>query len=105
MSTAEFRLLHPVLTERVRLGIMALLAAEKEPVSFKELEHRLGLTKGNLSSHLRKLEEAGFIEVTKDFVDRKPLTTLRCSDEGRRAVKLYLETIERMLRLDIEKKD
>lgn len=99
MSNAEFKQLHPVLTERVRLGIMALLAAEPDAVSFKGLEERLGLTKGNLSSHLRKLEDAGFIEVFKEFVDRKPLSTYRCTDTGRSEIKRYLETVERMLKL------
>ena len=77
---------------------MALLAAEKEVVSFTDLQQRLELTKGNLSSHLRKLEDAGFIEVSKEFVDRKPLTTYRCSATGRDEMKRYLSIVERMLK-------
>lgn len=101
--SSDFLDLHPVLTDRSRLAIMALLAASKEAVSFNELLERLQLTKGNLSSHLRRLEDSGFIEVSKAFVERKPLTTYRCSTTGRVEMKRYLETVERMLKNVIPK--
>ncbi len=82
----------------------ALLAAAKEAVSFTSIASSLELTKGNLSSHLRKLEEAGLVEVQKDFVDRKPLSTYRCSEDGRKEVKRYLESVERLLKLAFPRK-
>jgi len=60
-----------------------------ESGDFVYLMRTTGLTRGNLSSHMTKLEEAGYIEVIKEFVERKPLTMLRLSDEGRSAFLEY----------------
>ncbi len=98
MGTPSFLKLHPLLGDRVRLTIMAMLSASPDPLSFNELLEELELTKGNLSSHLRKLEDAKLIKVEKEFVDRKPRTTYGCSAEGRKEVKKYLETVESLLK-------
>jgi DNA-binding transcriptional ArsR family regulator len=89
--------LSAVLSDRVRLLIVATLAASKEPLDFGTLLETLQLTKGNLSSHMRKLEEHGLVEVRKEFVDRKPRTTYAVSRKGRREVKEYLEKVEELL--------
>jgi DNA-binding transcriptional ArsR family regulator len=89
---------HALLADRVRLTIMATLAATTEPIDFSALLDSLNLTKGNLSSHIQKLEEAGLIQVKKEFVGRKPRTTYLCSDLGRREVRNYLSKIERLLK-------
>lgn len=94
-----------LLTDRVRLAIMATLAASPEPVDFKGLLEVLGLTKGNLASHVRKLEEGGLLQVNKEFVDRKPRTTYRCTDQGRQDVQAYLAQIEAMLKASLTKED
>ncbi|MBN2493282.1 MAG: transcriptional regulator [Deltaproteobacteria bacterium] len=88
---------HPLLADRVRLAIMATLAAVPEPVDFNTLLASLELTKGNLASHVRRLEQAGLIEVHKEFIDRKPRTTYRCTSEGLAEVKNYLEKVETLL--------
>jgi DNA-binding MarR family transcriptional regulator len=86
------RLIH----ERVRLGIVSALAAE-ESLSFGDLKKILGTSDGNLSVHARKLQEAGYIKVTKGFEDRKPKTEYRLTPKGRRALETYLERMEALL--------
>jgi len=88
-----------LLSERVRLGIMAALATAEEPMDFGSLLERLGLSKGNLSAHAQKLEEAGLIEVRKEFVGRKPRTTYACTEKGRAEMRSYLARVEELLRI------
>jgi DNA-binding MarR family transcriptional regulator len=70
-----------------------------ENADFLYLMNQLGLTFGNLSSHMTKLEEAGYINVEKEFVDKKPVTRLSLTEEGRAAFSDYRE---RMRHLFIE---
>ena len=79
-----------VIHGRIRLGIMAYLSGA-EAADFNTLKARLQTTDGNLSVHLRKLEEAGFVAVIKSFVGRKPLTEARLTEEGRTAFVAYLD--------------
>jgi DNA-binding MarR family transcriptional regulator len=74
--------------EPVRLLLMAHLYVV-ERADFLYLMKQLGLTFGNLSSHMSKLEDAGYIEVEKEFVDKKPVTRLSLTDEGRKAFSHY----------------
>ena len=97
MKASELLDSHPLLSDRTRLAIMALLAASKKPIDFNTALDSLEVSKGNLSSHIRKLEEAGFVEVNKEFVDRKPLTTYSCTKQGRRALKQHLKHLEKIL--------
>lgn len=89
--------LNPLFSERTRLLIMATLASARQEIDFSTLVESLQLTRGNLSTHMRKLEEAGFVEVEKGFVDRKPRTTYRCTPLGRRETKKYLRAVEDLL--------
>jgi DNA-binding transcriptional ArsR family regulator len=89
---------HALLAHQVRLTIMATLASTTEPTEFAALLNTLNLTKGNLSGHTQKLEEAGLIRVTKEFVGRKPRTTYLCTDLGRQEVRNYLSKVEGLLR-------
>lgn len=91
--------LHPLLSERVRLAIMAALAASNKPVEFTRLEQTLEVSKGNLSSHLRKLEESNLIKMQKRFVGRKPQTSFECTAQGRKEFDRYLATMEQTLKL------
>lgn len=81
-----------VIHGRVRLGVMAYLSGAGT-ADFNELKARLQATDGNLSVHLRKLEEAGFVQVLKSFEGRKPLTRARLTDAGRSAFTAYLDAI------------
>lgn len=89
---------HALLADRVRLTIMATLAAASEPMEFSQLLDTLNLTKGNLSGHSKRLEEAGLIEVKKEFVGRKPRTSYLCTKLGHQEVQNYLSKIERILK-------
>jgi DNA-binding transcriptional ArsR family regulator len=89
---------NPLLWDKARLAIMAYLAASRKPISFSELLEKLDLTRGNLSSHLRRLEDSGLLEVEKSFEDRKPLTTYCCNARGRKQVRAHLQEIEILLK-------
>lgn len=82
-----------LLHERARLAIMSTLATRGEGVDFNELLRDLQLTRGNLAVHVRKLEEAGYIDVHKHFVGRMPRTTYSLTEHGRREFAEYLELL------------
>ena len=76
-----------------RLAILTALSA-CERADFLYLQRITGLTKGNLSSHLSKLEEAGLVEIEKGFVGKKTQTLVRLSDDGRRTLDSYWQEME-----------
>lgn len=82
--------------EPARLLIMANLYVI-ESADFTYLMHRTGLTWGNLSSHMSKLEEAGYIEVNKEFKGKRPNTMLKLTNQGRDAFKEYRHQILEIL--------
>jgi DNA-binding transcriptional ArsR family regulator len=79
-----------VVHEPARLAIMAALSA-CESADFQYLFNLTGLSKGNLSAQLRKLEEAGYVRITKSFKGNYPYTTAALTKEGRRAFRSYWE--------------
>src|SRR5471032_1781807 len=85
-----------VIHGRLRLGIMAFLSTA-ESADFSALKARLQATDGNLSVHLRKLEEAGYVAIDKLFVDRKPLTRVTMTNAGRTAFVAYLDAMSRLV--------
>ena len=97
MNPEPFLKLDRVIHEKGRMAIMSLLAANPE-LSFTELKQSLGMTDGNLSVHLRTLQEAGYIGVTKTFQDRKPLTTCSLTASGRKAFANYIDLLEQIVR-------
>jgi DNA-binding MarR family transcriptional regulator len=84
-----------VIHEPARLLIMAQLYVV-ESADFLFLMRQTGLTEGNLSSHMSKLEAAGYVHVEKEFVDRKPRTMLQLTEKGREAFDEYRESMEQM---------
>lgn len=96
MSSFDVAQISDVVHERVRLGIMAYLA-DAEVASFSELKARLNTTQGNLSVHLRKLQDAGYVAINKSFVARKPLTRVRLTAAGRKAFVAYLDSIAKLI--------
>jgi DNA-binding MarR family transcriptional regulator len=96
MAPFDIAKLDDVIHGRMRLGIMAYLA-ENEVADFNELKALLEATQGNLSVHLRKLEEADYIAIEKSFLDRKPLTRARITPTGRKAFGAYLEAISKLV--------
>ncbi len=81
-----------VIHGRMRLGIMVYLA-DAEAADFTELKTVLEATQGNLSVHIKKLEEAGYVSVAKSFVNNKPLTRVSITPEGRKAFAAYLDAL------------
>lgn len=77
-----------IVHEPARLLIMAHLSV-LESADFLFLLRQTGLTRGNLSTHARRLEDAGYVEVEKSFVDRLPLTVYRLTESGREAIQKY----------------
>jgi DNA-binding MarR family transcriptional regulator len=96
VNIEAFERLDPVLFEssRNRLRIVAVLAPmESRSRSFKELKEFLGLTDGNLSVHMRVLEENGYVSVQKSFVNRKPRTEYSLTPLGRQAFQEFIRTL------------
>ena len=86
------RLIH----EPSRLTIMANLYVVQS-ADFLFLQHQTGMTPGNLSAHLSKLEDAGYVEVTKEFLERKPHTALALTKKGRVAFKEYRKKVKQFV--------
>jgi DNA-binding transcriptional ArsR family regulator len=97
VNPEPFLKLDRVIHEKGRMAIMSLLAANAE-LSFTEMRETLGMTDGNLSVHLRTLQEAGYIAVTKTFQNRKPLTTCALTTQGRKAFSDYIDLLEQIVR-------
>jgi DNA-binding MarR family transcriptional regulator len=85
-----------VIHGRLRLGVMAYLA-NADVAEFNELKARLEATQGNLSVHLRKLEEAGYVTIEKSFIGRKPLTRVRITEAGRAAFAAYIKAMAKLV--------
>ncbi len=98
---AELPELNPVIHGKLRLALLSLLATV-EAAEFTWLRSRTGSTDGNLGAQLAKLEEAGYVAVEKRFVDRKPLSTYRLTQEGRTALGEYVRALKQLLGAAIE---
>lgn len=95
--------LNETIHQSTRLRIMTLLASQSESdrVAYGFIQQSLGLTGGNLTIHLRKLEDAGYITTAKEFMGAKPRTWVRATREGFRAFAEYLDNLQRALNLQL----
>lgn len=89
--------LDKLLEHRVRLGT-AVLLSRADALSFTRLRGLLGETDGSLGAHLRRLEDAGYIAVAKEFVDRKPVSWYSLTAAGRAALAAHVRALERIAR-------
>ena len=90
--------INKIIHERVRLLILTYLAgSDKQEINFNEIQSSLELTSGNLSVQLRKLKEAGYVEIEKTFKDNKPYTTVFITPEGRKSLNQYIEEMESII--------
>ncbi len=91
--------LDPVIHAQPRLRVTVALAAlgEEDRISFPRLQELTGMTAGNLATHLRKLEEAGYLDVTKSYRRRTPVTWLSLTTTGRRALEQYTAALHTLL--------
>ena len=96
MSKHPHNLIDETIHQRTRLAIMAALAGA-ESLEFGELKAQLGLTDGNLSTHLSALERAGFVRIDKSFQGKKPLTKVAQTPAGQKALANYVKLLEGIL--------
>lgn len=95
----DFSKLDKTIHEKGRLGIMTLLASRVEPWPFQDLKNELEMSDGNLITHLRTLEQAGYIGGEKFTGDGRPQTLYTLRAEGRTAFVAYLGILEQILNL------
>lgn len=96
MNPDPFLQLDRVIHEKGRLAIMSMLAASPE-LSFTELRDALNMTDGNLTTHIRTLQEAGYVSVAKSYQNNRPLTTCSLTSGGRKAFADYVDLLEQIL--------
>jgi DNA-binding MarR family transcriptional regulator len=96
MTAFDHTELDDVIHGRLRLGVMAYLSTAS-PATFLELKAKVNATDGNLSAHLSKLEEAGYVRIEKQFEGKKPVTRVHLTDAGREAWIAYLDKLRAML--------
>jgi len=96
VNPGPFLQLNRVIHEKGRLAIMSLLASSPH-LSFTELRDTLNLTDGNLTAHVRTLQEAGYVAVTKTFEGARPLTTFSLTAKGARAFGAYIDLLEQIV--------
>jgi len=89
--------LNKVFDSRIRLGIMSALVVN-EAISFNELKELIQVTDGNLASHLKGLEENGFVKVQKGFIGRKTNTTYSITKSGEKAFRAHIDALEQMIK-------
>jgi len=89
--------INKIFDNRVRLGIMSILMVN-DSVDFKRLKELLGVTDGNLASHIKALEKVNYIQVHKQFVNRKPQTIYTATAEGKVAFKKHIEALEKLIK-------
>jgi DNA-binding MarR family transcriptional regulator len=97
VNPEPFLQLDRVIHEKGRLAIMSMLAASPE-LSFTELRNALEMTDGNLTSHMRTLQEAGYVAVSKSYENNRPLTTCSLTAAGKKAFAGYIDLLEQILR-------
>ena len=96
MNPEPFLQLDRIIHEKGRLAIMSMLAASPE-LSFTELRDALAMTDGNLTSHMRTLQEAGYVSVSKSYENNRPLTTSSLTHAGKKAFANYVNLLEQIV--------
>lgn len=97
MSEFDYQQIDDIIHSRIRLAIMALLISIEE-AEFNFIRDKINTTDGNLSVHIRKLEEAGYVSVKKEFIDRKPRTTYSLTKNGKKSFEMYLDHLEKLIK-------
>lgn len=97
MNEFDHQQLDEMIHSRIRLAIMAVLITSEE-AEFTYLREKVNTTDGNLSTHIKKLEDAGYVSVEKKFENRKPVTRFSLTEKGRKAFTIYIERLENMLK-------
>ena len=104
MKTYDYRQFDPLVHSRIRLSVLAILVSVAD-AEFTYLRDQVRATDGNLGAHLRRLEDGGYVRVTKHFVDRRPHSRYRITRAGRDAFREYVDNLERLLRSGPEEEE
>ncbi len=96
MNPEPFLQLDRVIHEKGRLAIMSMLAASPE-LAFTELRDALNMTDGNLTTHIRTLQESGYVSISKSYANNRPLTTCSLTAAGKKAFAGYIDLLEQIL--------
>ncbi|MBU1298052.1 MAG: transcriptional regulator [Bacteroidetes bacterium] len=97
MNKFDYHQLDDIIHSRIRLAIIAVLITVDD-AEFNFLKEKVNTTDGNLSVHIRKLEEAGYVLVKKEFIDRKPKTVYSLSNKGKKAFEIYVEQLSKLIK-------
>ena len=97
MNPEPFLQLNRVIHEKGRLAIMSMLAASAE-LSFTELRDGLSMTDGNLTTHIKALQQEGYVSVAKSYQNNRPLTTCSLTVVGQKAFTNYINLLEQIVR-------
>ena len=97
MSAFDYQQLDDIIHSRIRLAIIAVLITVEE-AEFVFLKDKVNATDGNLSTHLKKLEESGYVGVSKSFEKRKPVSRYMLTQKGRKAFEIYVARLESMIK-------
>jgi len=96
VNPEPFLQLDRVIHEKGRLAIMSMLAASPE-LAFTELRDALEMTDGNLTTHIRTLQESGYVSVSKSYANNRSLTTCSLTPAGKKAFSSYIDLLEQIL--------
>ena len=102
MNPELFLQLNRVIHEKGRLAIMSALAAAPE-LAFTELRDLLDMTDGNLTTHIRTLQQEGFVSVAKSYQNNRPLTSCALTAAGRKAFAQYIDLLDCIVRQSKQK--
>lgn len=92
----DYRAINRVFHSPIRFAVMAMLANEQQS-NFVAIRKAVGATEGNLATHMRKLEDSGYVAVRKSFKGRKPRTEYEITEAGRSAFQTYLDQLNRIV--------
>ena len=94
MKDYNYKEIDVLLHSRIRLAVISFLSG-CETSDFTTIKKAVGASDGNLTTHLRKLEDAGYVLMKKDYIGRKPITYFKLSVEGLEAFKAYINNLQK----------
>jgi len=97
MSDFNYQQLDEIIHSRIRLAIIAVLVTVDE-AEFTFLREKVNATDGNLSTHSKKLEEIGYVAVSKSFEKRKPISRYMLTQKGKKAFEIYVQRLEKLIK-------
>ena len=97
MKDFDYKQIDDLIHSRIRLAIISVLVTVEE-ADFNFLKKKVNATDGNLSVHIKKLEEAKYVSITKSFIDRKPHTSYKLTKKGVQAFEAYVNKLEELIK-------